>query len=25
TDRNFFMSSEEAVKYGIVDRVLEKR
>ncbi|MBO8151997.1 MAG: ATP-dependent Clp endopeptidase proteolytic subunit ClpP [Candidatus Marinimicrobia bacterium] len=25
TDRNFFMSSEEAVKYGIIDRVLEKR
>lgn len=25
TDRNFFMSSEEAVKYGIIDKVLEKR
>lgn len=25
TDRDFFMSPEEAVKYGIVDKVIEKR
>jgi len=25
TDRDFFMSAEEAVKYGIVDKVIEKR
>jgi ATP-dependent Clp protease protease subunit len=25
TDRNFFMSAEEAVKYGIVDEVLTRR
>ncbi len=25
TDRDNFMSAEEAVKYGIVDRVIEKR
>jgi ATP-dependent Clp protease protease subunit len=25
TDRNFFMSAEEAKKYGIVDEVIEKR
>jgi len=25
TDRDFFMSSEEAVKYGIIDKVLAKR
>ncbi len=24
-DRNYFMSAEEAVKYGIVDEILEKR
>ncbi len=25
TDRDFFMSAEEAVEYGIVDKVIEKR
>ncbi|NLX84475.1 MAG: ATP-dependent Clp endopeptidase proteolytic subunit ClpP [Synergistaceae bacterium] len=25
TDRDFFMSAEEAVKYGIVDKIIEKR
>jgi len=25
TDRDFFMSAEEAVQYGIVDKVIEKR
>ncbi|MCF7797891.1 MAG: ATP-dependent Clp endopeptidase proteolytic subunit ClpP [Lentisphaeria bacterium] len=25
TDRNFFMSAEEAVKYGLVDKVLDER
>lgn len=25
TDRDFFMSSEEALKYGIIDKVFEKR
>jgi ATP-dependent Clp protease protease subunit len=25
TDRDFFMSAEEAMKYGIVDKVIEKR
>lgn len=25
TDRDFFMSSDDAVKYGIVDKVIEKR
>ena len=25
TDRNFFMSATEALEYGIVDKVLEKR
>ncbi|MDL2298089.1 ATP-dependent Clp endopeptidase proteolytic subunit ClpP [Synergistaceae bacterium OttesenSCG-928-D05] len=25
TDRDFFMSAEDAVKYGIVDKVIEKR
>jgi ATP-dependent Clp protease protease subunit len=25
TDRDFFMSTEEAVQYGIVDKVIEKR
>ena len=25
TDRDFFMSSQEAKKYGIVDQVIEKR
>jgi ATP-dependent Clp protease protease subunit len=25
TDRNFWMSPEEAVKYGIVDKILKKR
>lgn len=25
TDRDFYMSAEEAVKYGIVDKVIEKR
>lgn len=25
TDRDFFMSAEESVKYGIVDKVIEKR
>lgn len=25
TDRDFFMSAEEALKYGIVDKIIEKR
>ena len=25
TDRDFFMSADEAIKYGIVDKVIEKR
>ena len=25
TDRDFFMSAEEALSYGIVDKVIEKR
>jgi len=25
TDRDFYMSAEEAIKYGIVDKVIEKR
>lgn len=25
TDRDFFMSAEDAIKYGIVDKVIEKR
>lgn len=25
TDRNFFMSAEEAIKYGVVDQLLERR
>jgi len=25
TDRNFFMSAEESVKYGIIDEVLSRR
>lgn len=25
TDRDFFLSAEEAIKYGIVDKVIEKR
>ena len=25
TDRDFFMSAEEAVRYGLVDRVIDKR
>ncbi len=25
TDRDFFMSSEEALKYGVIDKVFEKR
>jgi ATP-dependent Clp protease protease subunit len=25
TERDYFMSSEEAMEYGLIDRVLEKR
>ena len=25
TDRDYFMSAEEALKYGIVDKIIEKR
>ena len=25
TDRNFFMSSDEAKKYGLIDTILDKR
>ena len=25
TDRNFFMSSEKAIKYGIIDKILPSR
>jgi ATP-dependent Clp protease protease subunit len=25
TERDFFMSPEEALKYGIVDKIIEKR
>jgi ATP-dependent Clp protease protease subunit len=25
TDRDFFMSGEDAVEYGLVDKVIEKR
>ncbi|SVE55280.1 uncharacterized protein METZ01_LOCUS508134, partial [marine metagenome] len=25
TDRDFFMTAEEAKKYGLIDRVLNKR
>jgi len=25
TDRDFFMTAEEALKYGIIDRVIERR
>ena len=25
TDRDYYMSSEEALKYGIVDKIIEKR
>lgn len=25
TDRDFFMTAEEALKYGIIDKVIERR